>query len=451
MNLYFDLDHVPRVLEMTVGARPMIELLLYGGAFLGAAVTLLGLLRVALGAVARGLASPGLRRITAIAAFIGVASFVVGQAIGVTALQRGFADPVLPMFARQAIAAAAAAVDDVSADRIEAGPSASSDLAGLKGADVFVVFFESYGAVAHGDAAIAAAVVPRIDALQRRLRETAWRSASTYVTAPTFGSASWLSHASFLSGVTIANGRDYRRLLRSSRPTLLDAFRSAGYRTVGLMPGLKRPWPEGVYFKYDQVYDASALGYRGPEFGWWAIPDQYSIGVLIREELAMPRRRPVFVLFPTVMSHLPFDPLPPYLTDWSRAASGSAYGRAPAPAEKGTAGDWSRIKNAYRDAIRYNFNVLDGLLSHPAAQAALIIVIGDHQPPAIVSGPHADWRVPVHVLTQAPAVLSRVAAAGFSKGMAPAGAALGTLAELHTILATALDGREAAKRPLPGT
>ena len=439
VNLYFDLDHVPRVLEMTLGTRPVTELVLYGAAFLGSAASLLILLRLAFGAMARGLTVPVVRRISAVIAFFGVTSYVVGQAIGIGALQRSFADPVLPMFARQAIAVGVAAGDDGVADRIGAHPPAPSDLARLKGADVLVVFFESYGAVAHRDPAIAATVVPRIQALERRLGETAWHVASAYFTAPTFGSASWLSHASFLSGVTISNSRDYRSLLRSTRPTLLDTFKSAGYRTVALMPGIKRAWPEGRYYKFDQIYDASALGYSGRKFGWWAIPDQYSIGVVLQHEFAAPPRPPVFVLFPTVMSHLPFDPLPPYLTDWTRAASGSDYGQAPAPAEVGTAGDWSKIRSAYRESIRYNFDVLDGLLSQPATQGAIIVVVGDHQPPAIVGGTKSDWRVPVHVLAKAPAVHSRIAAAGFSQGMMPDGAPLGSLAELHKMIAQVFD------------
>jgi phosphoglycerol transferase MdoB-like AlkP superfamily enzyme len=450
VNLYFDLDHVPRVLEMTVGTRPIVELALYGLVFLGLSAALLAMLRLALAAMALGLAAPLLRRVSALLAFVGVTSFVVGQATGIGVVQRSFADPVLPMFARQAHAVATAAGDDGMADEIAADMPVYSDLARLKGADVFVVFFESYGAAAHGDAAVAPRFLPRVRALEQDLGATVWRAASAYFTAPTFGSASWLSHASFLSGVTISNSRGYRQLLRSTRPTLLDTFKAAGYRTVALMPGLKRAWPEGRYYKYDQIYDARALGYGGPEFGWWAIPDQYSIGVILRQELAAPQRQPVFVLFPTVMSHIPFDPLPPYLPDWSRAASGSDYGQTPAPAAKGKTGDWSKIKNAYGESIRYDFDVLDGLLSRPETQGAVIVVMGDHQPPAIVSGAQSDWRVPVHILAQAPAVISRIAAAGFSPGLMPAGASLGSLADLHGVLAAALHSGSDPKRSLPG-
>ena len=174
------------------------------------------------------------------------------------------------------------------------------------------------------------------------------------------------------------------------------------------------------------------------------------MGVFLQKELAAQHRPPVFVLFPTVMSHLPFDPLPPYLTDWSRAASGSDYGRSAAPAERGTTGDWSKIKSAYRDSIRYDFDMLEGLLSHHAAQGALIVVMGDHQPPAIVGGGQSDWRVPVHVLAQAPVVLRRLTAAGFSPGMVPTGASVGSLAELHGLLAKALDSGSDTDRSLPG-
>ncbi len=449
INLYFDLEHIPRVWAMTVGARPILELILYGGLLLASAAALLVTLRLALGAMARGLATPVLRRISAVLAFVGIALFVTGQAIGIGAVQRGFADPVLPMAARQALAIAAAIGDDETAERIAAGRPVPSDLARLNRADVFVLFFESYGAVAHGDPAIAETVAPRLRALEKDLAGTAWRTASAYVTAPTFGSASWLSHASFLAGVTISNSGDYRRLLQSSRPTLLDTFKAAGYRTVALMPGIKRAWPEGGFYAFDRIYDAAALAYQGPDFGWWAIPDQFSLGVVLRQELSVQGRQPLLLIFPTVMSHIPFDPLPPYLADWAAATAGTGYGQVSPPAAAKTAGDWSRIKNAYRESIRYDFDVLAGLVSQRAAQGALMVVLGDHQPPAIVGGARSDWRVPVHILAQAPAVLERIVAAGFSPGMTPAGAPLGSLADLHGVLATAFNGGSIADRDLP--
>src|SRR3546814_9397823 len=69
------------------------------------------------------------------------------------------------------------------------------------------------------------------------------------------------------------------------------------------MPGIQRHWPEGKFYGFDTIYDAAALDYRGPEFGWWRIPDQYTLDFLYRRELRAPGRQPVFAVMATVMSH----------------------------------------------------------------------------------------------------------------------------------------------------
>lgn len=38
-------------------------------------------------------------------------------------------------------------------------------------------------------------------------------------------------------------------------------------------------------------YNAGELDYRGPAFGWWVIPDQYTLEALYRHELNKPQRR----------------------------------------------------------------------------------------------------------------------------------------------------------------
>ncbi len=91
------------------------------------------------------------------------------------------------------------------------------------------------------------------------------------MTSPTFGGSSWFAHSSFLSGIEVANPDRYALLLTQHRPTLVSTFKQAGYRAVGLMPGLKKEWPEGAFYGFDTIYGADALDYRGPEFGWWRI------------------------------------------------------------------------------------------------------------------------------------------------------------------------------------
>ena len=51
---------------------------------------------------------------------------------------------------------------------------------------------------------------------------------------------------------------------------------------------------------------------------------------------------------------------------------------------------------------------------------ALIIVVGDHQPPVFISGEGAGADVPIHIISGDPRLLEPFLAAGFAPGMRPA-------------------------------
>jgi hypothetical protein len=50
-----------------------------------------------------------------------------------------------------------------------------------------------------------------------------------------------------------------------------------------------------------------------------------------------------------------------------------------------------------------------------------MVLIGDHQPPAMVSGEGATWDVPVHVVTNRVQVVDRLLQRGFREGLRPSG------------------------------
>ena len=54
-------------------------------------------------------------------------------------------------------------------------------------------------------------------------------------------------------------------------------------------------------------------------------------------------------------------------------------------------------------ALDYAYATLGGYLRLRADRDFVMILIGDHQPPALVSGEGASWDVPVHVITSRPA------------------------------------------------
>ena len=61
----------------------------------------------------------------------------------------------------------------------------------------------------------------------------------------------------------------YRLLLSSKRRTLPEYFTAGGYHSLNIMPGLKKPWPEGAFWGFDRVIIAKDLAYDGPEKAEW--------------------------------------------------------------------------------------------------------------------------------------------------------------------------------------
>jgi hypothetical protein len=72
----------------------------------------------------------------------------------------------------------------------------------------------------------------------------------------------------------------------------------------------------------------------------------------------------------------------------------------------------------------------------------MLILVGDHQPAAAVSGQGAPWEVPVHVIASPGAVLNALLAQGFAQGLSPRRPALGSMSHLLPILLEAF-GRTA--------
>src|SRR5690606_29898864 len=105
--------------------------------------------------------------------------------------------------------------------------------------------------------------------------------------------------------------------------TLVDAFNGAGYRTVSAEPGTTRAMPPPELYDFDQRYYAPHFGYRGPEFSWAPMPDQY---VLDRVHRALRGHRgSLFVKYAFVSSHAPWDVQPRLIHDWSKIGNGAIY------------------------------------------------------------------------------------------------------------------------------
>jgi hypothetical protein len=202
------------------------------------------------------------------------------------------------------------------------------------------------------------------------------------------------------------------------------------------MPGLLRGWPEGSFYGFETIYDHSRLDYQGPPFGWWDLNDQFALARADALEIAPRERRPAFVFFPTITTHAPFTPSPPYQPDWTRVLRPDAYDAADLDRAWSEQPDWLNLGPSYVRALAYANVTLGGYLRLRADRDFVVVLIGDHQPPGLVSGPGSSWNVPVHVIASRPDVLDRLRRNGFREGLAPRDPAV---ARMDTLLPMLLD------------
>jgi hypothetical protein len=204
------------------------------------------------------------------------------------------------------------------------------------------------------------------------------------------------------------------------------------------MPGLKTLWLEGLSYGFDTVYGAKQLDYRGPSFGWWTIPDQFSLYHVHQNEVAQPHRKPLLIFFPTITSHAPFAPVAPYQEDWTELGE-APFAQVDVIAPSLLLIDMSPLGPAYVHSVRYNLQVLKGYLQTLAPSNALFLVLGDHQPPAVVSGSQASWDVPVHVISKDSQLIHAFHRAGFQPGFIPGKNTWGSIDLLNPLLLRILD------------
>ena len=252
------------------------------------------------------------------------------------------------------------------------------------------------------------------------------RARSAWLTSPTFGGISWLAHSTFQSGLWVDSQPRYDAVVTSGRQTLSDAFRKAGWRTVGDVPSNTADWPTGrTFYHYDKVYDSRNVGYAGPAFSYARMPDQYTLDRFRRDELT-PHHAPVFAELDLVSSHTPWTPLP-HLVPWRSVGNGTVFDPMPAqgrtPAQ--VAGHPGQVRALYGQSIRYTLSALVSWVQRYGDDRTVLVVLGDHQPATLVSGENANHVVPISIVAHDPKVLARISGWRWQPGLRPgAGAAL---------------------------
>jgi hypothetical protein len=310
------------------------------------------------------------------------------------------------------------------ADQIRNDPykdvTASDLLTSLRGKDVIIAFIESYGRVALDDPAISGDVEQVLHDGEGQLAAEGYAAQSAWLTSPTFGGVSWLAHSTLESGLWINKQSLYDQVTKTDRLTLAAAFGNAGWDTVSDVPSDTHPWSVGTsFYHYGTMLDTNNAEYHGPAFGYARIPDQYTWKYFSDQYLAG-THDPVMAEIDFVSSHTPWAPLP-RLVPWDQIGDGSIYSTQ-LTGQDSTSDIWSdpkRIKQAYGQAIQYSLASLFSFVQNSDDPNLVLIVLGDHQPAAVVSGDNASRDVPISVISKDPAVFAAISGWQWEDGMLP--------------------------------
>lgn len=346
------------------------------------------------------------------------AGLAVAVALAAGGLSPG--EPVTTRLAVEHLKSAGAARRDIAQLTRDAAndPLAGQRLQGLAGTDVAVIFIESYGRTALTHPRYAPGTEAALAAAQADLAARGLAMRSAWLTSPIAGGQSWLAHATLLAGLRIDSEGRYRALIASPRLTLPALAAASGWQAVAVAPAITRAWPEAAYFGFARVLDAEALGYRGADFGWVTMPDQYTLSVLARLLSERPRAA-VFAQVALISSHAPWTPIPPMIS-WDGIGDGRVFdtrmtaGEAPEILWR----DPDRVRAQYGASIAYAVSATTGFLARQAASPALVIVLGDHQPAAFVAEGYGGRDVPVHVIGP-PDLVARLDPWGWTMGLRP--------------------------------
>jgi hypothetical protein len=438
LNFYWDLRFLPDVAAMLVGASRR-AFLLGTGVTVVVVVVLVALyliVRWAFAQVTNTLAHRRGRLVLGAVATLGVALFAF-QVAGLFGLDllgeewRLFPKPVTQVYGRQVRLVAQAVTQSVT---LPPSPDLDASLTRAQGADVFLFFVESDGAVTYEKPEFNTRLQQPRALLDRAIHDTGRDVVSAFVESPTFGGSSWFAHISFLSGIKVADPDLNALLMTEHRPTVVTNFAKRGYRTIAMMPGLWYPWPEGAFYGFQDTYNGPRLDYKGPSFGWWDMPDQVTLAKLDQQETSKDGRPPLFVFYPTVSTHTPFTPLAPYESDWTKMLTARPF--TDEELDKAYVGDpdYMNLAPAYVEAVAYAYETFAGYVRQRAGRDYVMILVGDHQPPALVSGEGAPWDVPMHVITNRQDILDSLAAHGFVRGLTPTRPHLGQMHETVPLL-----------------
>ena len=293
-----------------------------------------------------------------------------------------------------------------------------NNLAKLGGKDVLLFVIESYGVTVRARPLFTARLGPIYDAFDASLERHGFAVASSVLDSPTYGGSSWLAHSTLGTGVRTSNQFQFSLLKASAPQTIAGFFKAAGYRTVLVQPATTRILPGDDFHRFEHRYFAAAFDYKGPSFAYAPMPDQYIVDFIDRRE-RKPGRRPLFIEFALVSSHIPWTEHAPIIDDWAQIGDGAIFGNLEKIRFRGTWQDFTEASEGYAHSIAYDLDVLRRYIVERIDDESLIIILGDHQPAAQVTHDSPDKGSPIHVISRKRSFVDVFLARGYTPGMRP--------------------------------
>jgi len=289
----------------------------------------------------------------------------------------------------------------------------------LQGKDVIIVFVESYGRGYLDAERFATLARERLASVQGVLDNSGMQSKSGWLTSPIRGGRSWLAHSTFQAGLEIDSQARYDRLVTTKRPSFSALFEMAGWNTVGVMPAIQFEWPEGSWYDYQSLHVAKDMQYQGERFGYVTMPDQYTMSHFQRK-IREKSDRPVMATIALLTTHAPWTPIPEKL-DWSAIGDGSIYDGSMRYGDKISWKYRSKVQDMFAQSFDYTLDILGEYIAL-YGDNAVVVILGDHQPPPVINGWGKSGDVPVHVISNDAAIMRRLPEEYWVDGMIPSAA-----------------------------
>lgn len=296
--------------------------------------------------------------------------------------------------------------------------------------DIILILFESYGSALYTKEHFRAPYLEALKTFQTRIGSQGWQAASSFSEAPTWGGGSWISYTSALFGLDINQQGQYAAIQdtyqRLPYPNLGRYLQTQGYTYIWVSPIQQRLEPEREqadtrFFGASRWIRLEDMGYQGPLIGWGpSPPDQFTLGYSVEEINS--QEQPVFLVTLTQNSHYPYTPLLPIRANWRDFATLETPSDKQHNDSSGTP-VFRASRQHYLDAMLYTFQVLGEFITSIEDPDTIIVLLGDHQPPA-VSYQGDGYATMLHIISQDPSFLGSLQDYGFSPGMvleSPAG------------------------------